>query len=281
MQYELYIDLFFLMNFMMDYILLMLLRKMLACSATHVRVILGAAVGAALTCAIIAVPVPYVFVKLLLFHGAANVMMLKAGLCIEWGRPFVKAFLFLYIGGFLLGGVMVFLRQYVRIGSLFFALALFGYLLTSGLWSLVDALIRYNRTHCMAVLYRGGKSCRIKALLDTGNRLKDEKTGKPVSIIEPQAAQQLGFSESFKESGNVRYIPYHSIGNAGGLLPLFEIDRMCLTGSRDDLEVHKPLLAVCGEEMGLDDYGIILNPDIYTQRASRNSCPFGQADLRP
>lgn len=273
MQYELYIDVFFLVNFMMDYILLMLLRKMLACSATHARVILGAAAGAAFTCAIIAVPIPFVFVKLLLFHCVVNVMMLKIGLCIEWGRPFVKAFLFLYIGGFLLGGIIGFLRQYVRIGSLFFVLALSGYLLASGIWSLMDALLRYNRTHCAAVLYRGGRSCQVKVLVDTGNRLRDSKTGKPVSVIEPGTAKELGFSETLNEAEKLRYIPYHSIGNAKGALPLFEIDRMCLAGAGDIVEVHKPLLAVGGEEMGLDDYGVILNPDIYTQRASVHACP--------
>lgn len=273
MQYELYIDLFFLVNFMMDYILLLLLRKMLACSVTHMRILLGAAVGAAVTCVIIAAPIPFVPVKMLLFHCFVNVIMLKVGLCIEWGRPLVKAFLFLYIGSFLLGGIMGFLRQYVRIGSLFFILALLGYLLASGIWSFIDALVRYNRTHCMAVLYRDGRSCRIKALVDTGNRLKDGKTGRPVSVIGPGIAKKLGFSEEFHESGELRYISYHSIGNAKGALPLFEIDRMCLTEGSDTVEVYRPLLAVGGEEMDLDGYGMILNPDIYTQRAAFRACP--------
>lgn len=259
MQYELYIDVFFLVNFMMDYILLMLLRKMLVCSAVHVRVILGAAAGAVLTCVIIAVPIPYALVKLLLLHGAVNVIMLKLGLCIPWGRPFLKAFFFLYAGGFLLGGIMFFLRQYVRIGSLFFILALLGYFLAAGIWSLMEALIRYNRTHCAAELYRGDKRLCTKVLIDTGNRLRDERTGKPVSVIEPGAARTLGFSEC----GNIRYISYHTIGKAKGTLPLFEIDRMCLARGREKTEVHKPLLAVCGEEMGSDDYQMILNPDIF------------------
>lgn len=35
MYYELYIDVLFLVNFMMDYILLLLVRRMLKCTATH------------------------------------------------------------------------------------------------------------------------------------------------------------------------------------------------------------------------------------------------------
>lgn len=257
---------------MMDYILLILLRKMLLSTASHGRVIFGAAAGAAMTCLVIAAPIPWGAVKLLLLHGAVNVIMLKAGLCTEWGRPFVKAFLFLYIGGFLLGGIMSFLRQYVRYGSLFFGLALFGYLLASGAWSLMETLARYNRTHCTAVMYRGDKSCRVKVLVDTGNRLRDAMTGKPVSIIGIRTAKSLGFSEELKEPG-IRYIPYHSIGKENGALPLFEIDRMCLAGAGGAAEVNRPLLAVCGGEMGSDSYGMILNPDIYTQGASVNTCP--------
>lgn len=266
MQYELYIDVFFLVNFMMDYILLMLLRRMLLCRAAHGRVILGAAVGAAMTCLIVAAPVPWAAVKLILLHGAVNVIMLKAGLCIEWGRPFVRALLFLYIGAFLLGGIISFLRQYIRIGSLFFVLSLGGYLLAYGAYSLLETLVFYNRTHCMAVMYKGQKSCRVKVLIDTGNRLRDQETGKPVSIIEPEAAKALGLSLDGEDGGGVRFVPYHSIGKENGALPLFEIDSMCLMGTKGKVEVQKPLLAVCGGEMGSDRYGMILNPDIYRSK---------------
>ena len=77
MQYELYIDVFFCINFMMDYILLMLLKKMLSCTATHGRIIAGALTGALLTCIVMLLPIPYAFIKLLMFHGFVNVLMLK------------------------------------------------------------------------------------------------------------------------------------------------------------------------------------------------------------
>lgn len=265
MQYELYIDLFFLVNFMMDYLLLMLLRRMLASKAPHGRVIFGAAAGALLTCLVVAAPIPWAPAKLLLLHGGVNVVMLKAGLGTAWGRPFVKAFFFLYIGGFLLGGVMVFLRQYLRYGSLFFALSLGGYLLAAGAFSLLEALIRHNRTHCTAVLCRGERSCSVKALVDTGNRLRDKLTGKPVSIIEPETARILGFAQDTDTGNKPRYISYHSIGESNGALPLFEIDRMRLSSGRGTVEVERPLLAVCGREMASDSYGMILNPDIYPE----------------
>ena len=50
MHYELYIDLFFLTNFLMDYFLLLMVGKMLKCRIRRLRIIAGAMVGAFLTC---------------------------------------------------------------------------------------------------------------------------------------------------------------------------------------------------------------------------------------
>ena len=131
MYYELYIDVFFTVNFTMDYILLVAVRKMLKCPARHGRIALGALLGSALTCLVIILPVPYTFVKFVLFHGMVNVLMIRAGLLVKWGSDMLKAWILLYISGFLTGGVFQFLGQYMRIGSLFFVLAVASYYVVS------------------------------------------------------------------------------------------------------------------------------------------------------
>lgn len=55
MQYELYIDVFFLVNFMMDFLLLTFLKRMMRLDVPGFRVVLGALAGAAITCALIAI----------------------------------------------------------------------------------------------------------------------------------------------------------------------------------------------------------------------------------
>lgn len=263
MRYELYIDIFFLENLMMDFLLLMFLKRILGSTASGIRVLLGAVSGAALTCAVIILPVPYAVVKMLLFYGVVTIIMLKTGLNVEWGRELLRAAVFLYIGAFLLGGIMSFFGQYLRSVSLFFVLSLFGYYLASGIWSLIALQIGRNKAYCEAVLYNNDKSCHLKALIDTGNRLRDEVTGKPVSIIQPETARLLGFFINTEDPGRIRYISYHSIGKEAGVLPLFEIEKIQLTTDRKKTEVIHPLLAVCEGELDLDDYGMILNPDIY------------------
>lgn len=263
MQYELYIDVFFLVNFMMDFLLLALLKKMMRLETSGLRILLGALAGAAATCAVIIIPIPWAFLKIVLFHGGVGIIMLKTGLNVKWGREFAKAFFFLYIGGFILGGAMLFFRQYLRSASLFFALALLGYYMALGAWSLLESLAGNNRTHCEAILHRGGASCRLKALIDTGNRLRDDVTGKPVSIIGPDAAHLLGFDVNYEKPDKIRCVSYHSIGERAGVMPIFEIDRMDLDDGRKKTEVLHPMLAVCRDELDSDSYGMILNPDIY------------------
>ena len=120
MYYELYIDVLFLVNFMMDYILLLITRKIIKSKISYGNICLGALVGSVLTCVVAAIPVPYTFIKFILFHAVINVVMIKIGLRIRWNRDFLRALITLYISGFLVGGVFSCLDQYVKTGSLFF-----------------------------------------------------------------------------------------------------------------------------------------------------------------
>lgn len=257
MHYELYIDVFFLVNFMMDYILLQVTRRVLKMQTSHVRICLGAALGAVLTCIIIIIPGLNVVVQFILFHEVVNVVMIKIGLKIGWNKTFLKAYLLLYISAFILGGIMEYLHQYIRAGSLFFVLALTGYYVSLGIWNLISYLARQKAGRCTVQLFAGEKECTVEALIDTGNGLRDMITGKPVSIISRDTARKLW-------DGNlngVRYIPYHTVGKAEGVMPLMVLDKMCVL-REEELWIMKPLAAISEERLTSDEYEMIMNPDI-------------------
>lgn len=258
MYYELYIDVFFLVNFMMDYILLSVVRKVLKCPATHGSVCLGAMLGAFLTCVIIVLPIPYAFVKFILFHGFVNIVMIKTGLRARWDRSFLKAFVLLYISGFLVGGVFTYLHQYVRYASLFFVLAVASYYLVLGIWNVISYLARHDHYRCEVILYQADRKVKVRAVIDTGNSLRDNVTGKPVSVIAAKTAKELWGGKAVE---SVRYIPYHTIGKAEGVLPVFPVDKMCLCREEEKM-IEKPLVAVSEEPITADGYELILNPDI-------------------
>lgn len=157
MYYELYIDVFFLINFMMDYLMLLIVKRILKCSATHKNICIGSLFGSLSVCVVTAMPLKIPFLKLILFHVVINTQMLKIGLRIK-KKELPRAFLALYAGGFLLGGIFTFLRQYIRTGSLFFAAAVLSYHAAQGIWSFLGCLQRFNQSKCTVTLYFGEKN---------------------------------------------------------------------------------------------------------------------------
>ena len=260
MYYELYIDVLFLINFMMDYILLLLVNKMLKCTATHGRICIGAVLGAVLTCVIIVVPMPYTFIKQILFHVLVNTCMIYVGLKIKQLRSFVKAIIMLYIGSFLLGGIIEAFWQYARMGSFFLVVAIVGYYLVLGIWKFITCVQRWNHCHCDVELYLGNAKYKIRGMIDTGNGLRDPISGKPVSVLDRGTMKKLMGEEMLKD---IRYIPYQSIGKKSGVLPAVQIDKMCIYQS-EERWVEQPLIAICEEEISAgEDYEMILNPNLF------------------
>ena len=260
MYYELYVDILFLVNFMMDYILLLIVKRMLKCTATHGNIFLGAIIGSLFTCLIVILPIPYAFVKFVLFHMFVNTCMIRVGLKIKTIRAFLKAFIMLYVGGFLLGGIMEYFRQYVRIGSLFFLVAIVSYYMVLGVWKFISYLHRWNQTHYIVDLYLNDQMYQVRGLIDTGNGLRDPISGHPVSVLEQKMARELLEKKAEK---NFRYVPYRTIGKAEGVLPVFRVDRMCI--HRDtDWWVEGPLIGISEEKVSAEgEYEMILNPNLF------------------
>lgn len=259
MYYELYVDVFFVVNFMMDYLLLLLVKKMLKCTATHGSLCMGAGIGALLSSVVILLPIPCMVLKFVLFHGVVNIFMIRAGLKIKNKKELIKAYVLLYVGGFLLGGIMQAMYPYISKGSLFFALAAFGYYLASKLWDIIAHMQKVNRIHCDVELFWDEKTFQIKGLIDTGNGLEDPASHKPVSIIDKSVAKEfLGEMKLEK----VRYIPFHSIGKKEGLLLAVELDKMCIRHEQE-IWIDDPLIGISEEKVSSEgEYQMILNPNL-------------------
>ena len=170
MYYELYIDVLFLVNFLMDYILLLITRKILKCTATHGRVCLGAFAGALLTCIVVVMKISNAFVEILLFHGFVNIVMIIIGLKIRGIRKGIKTFLVLYISGFMVGGIFEFIYQYVRdyieVGSLFLIIAIACYYIAAGILSALMHLLHFGSYYCQVILILGENQCKTPAIVE-------------------------------------------------------------------------------------------------------------------
>lgn len=118
MHYELYIDLLFLENFMMDSLLLLVLNRVLKCKSNWQRIFLGGGLGSGMMCLGIVVGIPGVF-QLIFFHGIVSSCMLITGLRIRTKAQFIKAYILLYLCAVFMGGMMTAFRPYLRYTAFF------------------------------------------------------------------------------------------------------------------------------------------------------------------
>ena len=87
MYYNVYIDIVFWTNLLMDYILLRIVGKLFLRKRSRLRILLAAAFGALFSCLILYVPSDGIFSGKILLHGGCALLMLILGAVLgEWLR---------------------------------------------------------------------------------------------------------------------------------------------------------------------------------------------------
>ncbi|MBQ7637704.1 MAG: sigma-E processing peptidase SpoIIGA [Clostridia bacterium] len=117
-----------------------------------------------------------------------------------------------------------------------------------------------------AKLYYRGNCVSVRALLDTGNSVKDIYTGNPVIILESRNASALTGQAGELAPGNaeipVRLIPVSSLA-AGKLLPAFTAERAVITNGPDEREIKTPCVAVTEDKLGGEKYQALISGDLF------------------
>lgn len=269
MRYELYVDSLFLLNFIMNLYLLLLVDRSTLQIAAFGRLVSGAAVGA--VCFLL----PFWgrgpgLVKLLPAMAAGTAGMLCITFPVRSLRMFLRLLERLALYSFGMGGTILFLVRLFP-GIRRFLLGTPG-LLGMGLLSYL--LFRRFRKDmyqedslCEAVLWKDGRRMSVTALVDSGNSLIEPISGKPVCVIGQEVYHRLwkGGQDSF------RVIPYHSIGRKRGILPGYLLPGLSLVVDGMEHRFVDVYVAVSSEEIsGADSSGaksvnMIINPRLFTQ----------------
>ncbi|MCC2253976.1 sigma-E processing peptidase SpoIIGA [Ruminococcus sp. CLA-AA-H200] len=261
MYYELYIDLFFLENFMIDSLLLTAVNRVLKRGQPYWRLMLGGASGSVLTCFVIALPLPAA-ARMLLFHLVVNSLMLLIGLGYEGAAGFVRAFLLLYVSAVFMGGIMQILRPYMRYASIFYAAAAVGFFLFLGSWKVMSRLCVQKSSLRTVTLCTGCGETEVSALLDTGNSLRDFVSGDPVSILDPELVKEI--TENPEKERGFHVIPYRCVGGES-VMKVFRIEKMCIH-MEEERWIMNPLVGVGEETLSGDGaYEMILNPELLSE----------------
>lgn len=252
-----YVDRLFLLNLLVDYLLLLLSAKVSGLVLRRRRYALAAALGA-------------LYAVLCLLPGLGFLSRAPGWLCaaalmaaVAYGgeaRPLRCGAVFLCVSAAFGGGLWAlslaggYPRFDARVLLLSFALCY------AGLQLLFRARARLpDAPRAEVCIAHRGRESRFQALIDTGNRLCDPVSGAEVLLAAPHALAPL-FPELDLEADPVslvsrgagfRLIPYRAVGGRG-MLAVFRPEALSVGGARREL-----LVAVAGEAEGDGFEGIV------------------------
>jgi len=281
MQYTVYVDVLFLVNWVMDYVLLWAVCAVMGLQRKKVRLGLAAALGAGWVCVIAVFSLPYLIKEGVTWLGISSLMIWIA--C----RPrklsdFLNRICVLYLVAFLAGGGLnliyfhtsagVYLKQVVlgiqKVNSSGVGVILGSIAMILTVTKLLDTMEKQKKkrkNRYVAELYFGERRVLVDGFIDTGNRLKEPITGKIVHILQEDVAASLMSAENKPMSF---LVPYHAVGTESGLLTAIRIDRMELVAEDESRTViMRPLFGLYqGKLSSNDEYQLILHAETKTEQ---------------
>ena len=292
--YVVYMDILLLLNFCMDFMLIWAAGRFLRRRAGLPRLLLAAALGAVYGAGI-------VFPSLgMLYFPPAVVLVSLLLLCVAYPFQSAGAFLRLagvfYIIAFAMAGAVLAgatllqnsgftlgAADTMRVGTLLVAIPVALIIARRGYAALKRGWNKEN-FQAEAELWLGGRFCRLTALIDTGNDLREPLSGKPVLVVDYEAvktllpeklrsayrrygddaAQLLQYLEPDLNGGmrRLRLIPFASIGKRNGMLLGFSPERLRLFYAGRSREIDA-VVAIVPHGLGAkQSYQAVVNPEV-------------------
>lgn len=254
---EIYIEDVFLDNFLIDLILLWCVNKILKLGAKAWKLVLSALFGVALT--ILSVIFPLQNIMALIYKvlcGALMVLIISPkGLTKFLCGYFTFAALTFLMGGacmaislsfgevFILESGQISYTLSLPMGMIIGIIFLFGFLCVKFTFALKNKL-RVDNFIFSAEISSGNSRQKFQAFLDTGCRLCDPTTSKPVIFITLSAFQKLFdvpissllLKKPIPALKNMHYITSGSIGKNNDIL-VFDVDKISLSTERKKIEI--------------------------------------------
>lgn len=280
MYYELYVDVLFAVNMLMNFFVLLTVKNILKCSATHIRIFTLSALSSILTVVIIVLPINYTYIKYILVHIFLNSFLVRYGLFLKRKKEFLKGYIYLYVITFLFGGIIQFLSGLIKLSALTILTAGFAaFLFSRAAIYIYSAYISFEEKLCDVSLKLNSKVLNIKGLIDTGNSLCEPISRQPVCVLSFGTMEKFLSKEEVnilddylnyrtvqdnKDSGilkDIRYVPFNSVGKTNGLMPVIKADIIQIRVGEETKEVMSPIIGISeGSFSSQEDYQIIINP---------------------
>ncbi len=274
MYYEIYLDVYFLENLMLNFLILQFAGIIQKETFPITRKLLASMTGAFGACMIVVLPIHKsrilsVACSIIFCFLTAYAAGKKRG-SRSW-RQTGCAFCILSL---LLGSIWQIFVTYLKLP--FWLAAAAGYAAARLIWKCWQREKFSTKYIYDVTLQKGTDRIFLKGLLDSGNQLTEPVTDRPVHIVDydeicrllSEAEIQeldsfLNMEISGRMQGNFLYIPYHSVGESRGVLPAMTLDSMEIKHGESARNTKKVLVAVSREAVSSGGkYQMILHPRI-------------------
>lgn len=285
---EVYLDLTFLNNFIMDFIILWATSRLSGIKPHYTRIIVASILGGIYA-------VGYVWQLESVLYSlsakiAASVLMVVVAIRpLRW-QDYGKILLYFYLINFTVAGAAIafsFLLSDTAAARLF-----------PGMWIMVAMLAalaigmfagRYVKNHLLPGLLKfqvelrfGKNCCRGHGFVDTGNALKDPLTSKPVIVAEYNLIKEclphdlrmmveVNHSEgamldqiiASSWAHRLRLIPFSSIGRKNGMLLGIRADEVVLNIGSKDIQHKNAVIGIYREQLNSQgSYQLLIPADM-------------------
>jgi len=190
-------------------------------------------------------------------------------------RYFLRCFLSFYTVSFVFAGLMLALWIFVspdtmmyNNGEVYFGFDTMTLLVTAtvcyGLLRLIYFFIEKRTAKASLFnieIYFLDKVISCRALLDSGNNLRDYFTSLPVILVSEEKLRELMQDDITREKLKVRYIPFSTIGGEG-LVPVFRPDRVRIYSVSSDFETSDVLIGQSRTRIKNGEFEAILPCDV-------------------
>ena len=265
MAVTLYLDVYWLVNFVMDLLVLCLAGRILKLWPGVLRLAAGALTGSLWACLMAVIPA----FQSVLSWGIGGALMVLAAFgswpvselgfkWSRWGKEFLRRVLTVLAVSLTAGGFLEAMERIPgqqHLGSLLLAAA--------GFWFGGRAVLEFmkERAELQKQCYRvtlsyQGREKTVEAFLDTGNRLYEPYGHQPVHVLSASAC--TGFCERLHQ---VIYIPYRSVGKSRGMMPGIRMDEMKVYQDGQLIKVwNRPWIGISKEPVSPDgQYEMLLH----------------------
>ena len=249
---KVYIDVIFIVNFIYDFIVLLSSSIILKRNVKLYRIIFGSFLG---TLSMIILFIRFNTLSLFIFKIILSVLIILTTYGYNDIKYFLKNIYYFYLISIILAGFLYFINNQFSYneGLLFFnnfkLNLLLGIILSIigikiYIKNIKDLKLNYNK-YIKAIIYFKDYKIDVNAFVDTGNKLKDPYSFKPIILVD---------ETMIKNNSNILLVPYKTCNNSG-LLKCIKAEKIYIDG----IGYKKNFLVGITDSIKMDGINCLLN----------------------